>query len=100
METVRRRNSWRVWSWGKGSQKRLGVMKEQTELGHAEFRHEEERMMPGDKATSETDEARFRAMNEYVGGSKAVTAMRAGGIISGARPKTVRVIGVKGMSRD
>ena len=78
----------------------MGVMEEETELGHAEFRHEKIGVMPGDKATSETDEARFRAMNEYVGGSKAVTAMRAGGIISGTRPKTVRVIGMKGMSCD
>ena len=40
----------------------MGVMKKKTELGRAEFRHEEERVMPGDKATSETDEARFRAI--------------------------------------
>ena len=56
--------------------------------------------MPRDKASSKTDEARFRAMNEDVGGSKAVTAMWARGVISGARPKTVGVVGMKGMSRD
>ena len=78
----------------------MGVVEEETELGCAEFRHEEVGVMPGDKVTSKTDEARFRAMNEDMGGSKAVTAMRAGGIISGARPKTVGVVGVKGMSRD
>ena len=69
-------------------------------MGRAEFRHEKERVMPGDKASSETDEARFRAMNKDVGGSETVTAVWAGGVISGARPKAVRIVGMKGVSRD
>ena len=44
-------------------------------MGRAEFRHKKERIVPGDKATSETDEARFRAVDENVGGSKTLTAM-------------------------
>ena len=75
-------------------------MKKKTELGCAEFRHEKERVMPGDKATSETDEARFRAVDKNVGGSETVTAMWAGGVISGARPKAVGIVGMKGVSRD
>ena len=55
----------------------MGVVQKETELGRAEFRHKEEGMMPGDKATSEADEARFRAMDENVGGSETETAMRA-----------------------
>ena len=69
-------------------------------MGRAEFRHKKERVMPGDKATSETDEARFRAVDENVRRGETVTAMWAGGVISGARPKTVGVIGMKGVSRD
>ena len=69
-------------------------------MGHAEFRHKEERIVPGDKATSETDKARFRAVDKNMGGSETVTAMWAGGVISGARPKAVGVVGVKGVSRD
>ena len=69
-------------------------------MGRTEFRHEEVGIVPGDKATSKTDEARFRAMNENVGRSKTVAAMWARGIISGARPKAVRVVGMKGMSHD
>ena len=85
MKTKREKNSRRVWSRRKGAQKRLGVMEEKTELGRAKFRHKKVGIVPRDKATSKTDEARFRAMNENVGGSKTVTAMWAGGIISCAR---------------
>ena len=78
----------------------MRVVEEETELGRTEFRHEEEGVMPGDKATSKTGEAGFRAMNEDVGGSKTMTAMCAGGIVSGTRSKVIGVVGVKGMSRD
>ena len=81
-------------------QERLRVVEEETELGRAEFRHKKERVMPGDKATSETDEARFRAVDKDVGGSEAVTAVWAGGVISGARPEAVGIVGMKGVSRN
>ena len=78
----------------------MRVMEEETELGRAEFRHEEKGVMPRDKATSKTDEARFRAVNKDVGGCETVTAMCAGGVVSCARSKSIRVIGMKGMSCD
>ena len=46
------------------------------------------------------DEAGFRAVNENVGRCKTVTAMWAGGIISGPGSKAIGVIGMEGMSRD
>ena len=39
-------------------------------------------------------------MNKDVGRSEAMTAMWAGGIISGPGPKAVGVIGMEGVSRD
>ena len=78
----------------------MGIVEGETELGRAEFRHKKEGVMPRDKAMSKTDEARFRAMNENVGGSETVTAMWAGGIIPCARSKVIGVIGMKGMSCD
>ena len=77
----------------------MRVMEEKTELGRAEFRHKEG-VVPRDKATLKTDEARFRAVNENVGESKTVTAMWAGGIVPCARSKAIGVVGVKGMSGD
>ena len=38
-------------------------------MGRAEFHHKKEGVMPRDKATSKTDEAGFRAVNENVGRS-------------------------------
>ena len=78
----------------------MRVVEEKTELGRAEFRHEEIGVVPRDKATSKTDEARFRAVNKNVGGSKTVTAMWAGGIVPCARSESIGVVGVKGMSGD
>ena len=69
-------------------------------MGHAELRHKEVRIVPRDKATSKTDEARFRAMNENMSGSKTVMAMWTGGIVSGARSETIGVVGMKSMTGD
>ena len=69
-------------------------------MGRTEFRHEEVGIVPGDKATSKTDEARFRAMNENVGESETVTAMWAGGIVPCPRSEAIGVVGMKGMSCD
>ena len=78
----------------------MGVVEEETELGCTEFRHEKVGIVPRDKATSKADEARFRAVNEDVGRSKTLTAMWAGGVVSGARPEAVRIVGMEGVSRD
>ena len=78
----------------------MRVMEEETELGRAKFRHEEKGVVPRNKVTSKTDEARFRAVNKDVGGSETVTAMRAGGVVPCARSKSIGVVGMKGMSCD
>ena len=77
----------------------MRVMEEKTELGRAEFRHKEG-VVPRDKATSKTDEARLRAVNKNVGGSETVTAIWAGGIVPCSRLEAIGVVGMKGMSGD
>ena len=69
-------------------------------MSRTELRHKEKGIVPRDKATSKTDEAGFRAVNEDVGRGEVMTAMWAGGIISGPGPKAVGVIGMEGVSRD
>ena len=69
-------------------------------MGRTELRHKKVRIVPRDKATSKTDEARFRAMNENMSGSKMVMAMWTGGNVSGARSEAIGVIGVKSMTGD
>ena len=78
----------------------MRVMKEETELGRAEFRHKKEGVMPRDKATSKTDEARFGAMDKNVGWSEMVMAMWAGGVVPCAGSEAIGVVGMKGMSGD
>ena len=78
----------------------MRVVEEKTELGRAKFRHKEEGVMPRDKVLSETDEARFRAVNKNVGRSETVTTMGAGGVITCARAKAIRIVSMESMTRD
>ena len=78
----------------------MGVVEKETELGSAEFCHEKERIMPGDKATLKTDEARFRAVDKDVGRSETMTAMWARGVIPCAGSEAIGVVGMKGMTCD
>ena len=100
MKTKRRINSRWVWSRRERAQQRLRVVEEEVELGRTKFRHKKERVMPRDKATLKTDEARFRAVNKDVGGCETVMAMWAGGVVPCARSKSIGVVGMKGMSCD
>ena len=75
-------------------------MEEEAELGCAKTRHEKVGIMPRDKATSETDEAGFRARDENVGECESMATIGARGVIPSARTKTIRVIGVKSMASD
>ena len=54
----------------------MRVVEEKAKLGGAKFRHEEERVMPWNEATSKAYESGFRAMNEHVGRGEALTTMR------------------------
>ena len=78
----------------------MGVMKKEAELGGTKFCHKEERVVPGNEASSEVDEVGFRAMNEDVGQSKARMVMWAQGVVTCARSKMVRVVCVEGVTRD
>ena len=78
----------------------MRVVEKEAELGSAEFRHKEERVMSGNEASSEADEARFWAMDKDVGRSKARTAVWARGVVTCAGSKTVGVIRMEGMTRD
>ena len=78
----------------------MGVMKKEAELGSTKFHHKEVGVVPRDKASSETDEAGFRAMDEDMGWSKTMTAMRAGGVVTHAGPKAIRVVSMKCVTRD
>ena len=78
----------------------MRIVEEETELGRAEFRHEKERVVPRDKATSKTDEAGFRAVDKDVGRSETMTAMWARGVIPCAGSEAIGVVGMKGMTCD
>ena len=52
-------------------------MEEEAELGCAETHQKKVGIMPGDKATSETDEAGFRARDEDVGECESVATIGA-----------------------
>ena len=55
----------------------LRIVEEEAELGSTETRHKKVGIMPRDKATSETDEAGFRARDENMGGCDLVATIGA-----------------------
>ena len=75
-------------------------MEKKAQLGSTKTRHEEVREVPGDKVSSEIDEAWVRAGDENVSGCDSVMAMRARRIFSSPRTKMIRVVGMKSMSGD
>ena len=78
----------------------MRVVEKEAELGGAKFCHKEERVVPGNEASSEADEAGFRAMDEDVGQSKVRMAVWARGVVTCARSKTVGVIRMEGVTCD
>ena len=73
-------------------QKHLGIVKEEAEPCSTGTHHKEGGVVRGDKVTSKTDEAWVRAGDEDVGGSNAMTAIGARGVISGTGLKVIGVI--------
>ena len=78
----------------------MRVLEKEAELGGAKFRHKEERVVPGNEALSEMDEAGFRAIDENVGWSEPMMTKRARCIIACARSKTVGIVSVESMTHD
>ena len=78
----------------------MGIVKKEAELGSAEFHHKEVRIMSRDKASSETNEAGFRTVDENVGWGKTKMAMGAGGVVARAGPKSIGIVRMECMTSD
>ena len=68
------RTSWRIRSWGQGTQECMGVMEKEAELGCAKAHHEEVGVVPGNKIPSKTDKSGIRASDENMSRYDSMTA--------------------------
>ena len=60
----------------------MGIVKKEAELGSIKARHEEVRVVPENKASSEMNKPGLRASDEDVSGCDSVTAKGTGGIVT------------------